>query len=225
MNSIALMCLFGIGVPIAIVLSIRFFLKRSTGHGADVPTPTERLLAESETGVRELSEKIAAQQAMIEALRKMLAEAKYWLELETKRGDGNFLAVERIEKEKNEWKEYYFTAGTSHSVAQDMLSREIERLSRLAMLLLTTLEDYRAAEAAYQVDASPEARQKREALLGRIDELCAKKAGVTPGKHLFDLVQRFRTEHVDARAEKARALEEKLGPVPVPPGLASTKQA
>jgi hypothetical protein len=70
----------------------------------------------------------------LDSARTVLGEANGELELWQNRAARNFAAVERMEKERDEWKELYYRAGREMSRAQDMLLAEIERLSRGARI-------------------------------------------------------------------------------------------
>lgn len=57
--------------------------------------------------------------------RESLDEAKSW----QSKFEHAFKSVEQMERERNVWKQMYYSAGLGHAQAQEMLFREIERLS------------------------------------------------------------------------------------------------
>lgn len=65
------------------------------------------------------------------ALERELAEQKALVANEVRRRREVVECVAVVEKERNTWKEMYFRTGLGHSAAQNMLMREITRLSLL----------------------------------------------------------------------------------------------
>lgn len=65
---------------------------------------------------------------------KAVEEAQAW---KTK-AEGYFRGCESLERERNVWKDLYHTAGLEFSAAQEMMLREITRLSLLAKVEVST---------------------------------------------------------------------------------------
>lgn len=94
-----------------------------------------------------------------------VGEAKSW---QTK-FEHAFKSIEQMERERNVWKGMYYAAGLGHAQAQEMLFREIERLSEKAAVpvrphLAGLVDGYREkhvlpeekAEAAVQAASRPD---------------------------------------------------------------------
>lgn len=101
----------------------------------------------------------------VAGFKEAVGEAKSW---QTK-FEHAFKSIEQMERERNVWKQMYYAAGLGHAQAQEMLFREIERLSEKAKVpvrphLAGLVEGYREkhvpgeekAEAAVQAASRPD---------------------------------------------------------------------
>ena len=94
---------------------------RAADEPAPTPTAEESAHAALDSSMRTLN-------LALPALEEAIVEAKAWQE---KFGKA-FSAIEQMERERNVWKQMYYDAGLGHMNAQEMLFREIERLSVVA---------------------------------------------------------------------------------------------
>lgn len=85
---------------------------------AGVPTPDESAHAALESSMKTLN-------LALPALEAAILEAKGWQE----KFEKTFKVIEQMERERDVWKQMYYDAGLGHMNAQEMLFREIERLS------------------------------------------------------------------------------------------------
>lgn len=133
-----------VAVTALVVSVVSFLLSRR-------PPPLEKVDEAMKAAMDEQS------QALAETMRGFedaVSEAKSW---QTK-FERAFATVEQMERERNVWKGMYYDAGLGHAAAQEMLFREIERLSVKAQEpvrghLKDLVDGYRATHVLPEAEA------------------------------------------------------------------------
>ncbi len=121
-----------------------FFLSRR-------PRPAETVDEAMKAAMDEQSKALAE---TMRGFEDAVTEAKSW---QTK-FERAFATVEQMERERNVWKGMYYDAGLGHAAAQEMLFREIERLSVKAKEpvrehLKDLVDGYRATHVLSEAEA------------------------------------------------------------------------
>lgn len=117
-------------------------------------------LAASDAAHAAMESSLATLNLALPALNEAVQEVAEW----KKKFEATFRAVEHMERERNEWKEMYYAAGRGHMNAQEMLFREIERLSMACKLpvkphLADLVNGYREKHVLSSGDAEAKVEQ------------------------------------------------------------------
>lgn len=127
----------------------------------------------------------------LEVLEAEVAKLEQRLKVEERIGREYFDVIERIEKERDEWKEMFFTQSSEHQNAQSMLQKYLADCSGHLRAALGQLNFFRQA-----ADLAPVAHPKMlETLPGDVPDQY--------GEKIRDLAAKARTQ-TDGLAERAR---------------------